>query len=100
MNDGIYCNNIESLAKLKDEDFSGCIWEMSVPPDFIELCSDIDEWRKKNETAESTNMSPFISESFGGYSYSKIVGNTGSAGGNTVSWQEQFRKRLNIWRKI
>lgn len=99
-NDGVYRNSPESLSQLKDEIFDGEIHSMAVPSSFLKLCEDIDVWRKKNESADSTNMSPFISESFGGYSYSKTGGKTGSNGGNTVTWQEQFEKRLNIWRKI
>lgn len=99
-NDGIYCNNPKSLSQLKDEIFDGEIHSMAVPPAFLKLCEDIQEWRKENESADSTNMSPFISESFGGYSYSKTAGKTGNDGGNMVSWQEQFEKRLDIWRKI
>lgn len=101
LNDGVYCNTPESLTKLNNEIFSGEIHAMSVPPDFLKLCEDIDNWRTKNESADSVNMSPFVSESFGGYSYSKNGGRTGgSDGGNAVTWQEQFEKRLNIWRKI
>ena len=72
---------------------------MGVSRDFEELCNDISAWREKNEAADSANMSPFSSESFGGYSYSK--GSSGSSGGGSgVTWQDQFRARLNTYRRI
>lgn len=99
LNEGVYQNTPESLELLKDEEFEGEIWEMAVPDAFLSLCKDIDQWRSENESADSVNMSPFTSESFGGYSYSK--GSSGnSENGNSISWQSQFAKRLNIWRKI
>lgn len=101
MNDGVYCNCPEDLKTLQNEEFDGCIWEMSVPPAFLKLCEDIQAWRSKNESIESANMSPFTSESFGGYSYAKSNSKIGeSNGGNTVTWQGQFSSRLSTWRKI
>jgi hypothetical protein len=99
MNDGVYCNDSESLAILTDETFTGAIWEMSVPRAFLKLCEDIDAWRTKNESADSANMSPYMSESFAGYSYQKGAGASAN-GGAAISWQGQFAKRLNAWRRI
>lgn len=99
LNDGVWQNTSEDLAQLRAETFTGEIWSMSVPRDFEDLCNDIEAWRKKNEAADSANMSPFTSESFGGYSYSK--GGSGSnGGGSAVTWQNQFRSRLNTYRRI
>lgn len=99
MNDGVYCNDSESLAILTDETFTGAIWEMSVPRAFLKLCEDIDAWRTKNESADSANMSPYTAESFAGYSYQKGAGASAN-GGAAISWQSQFAKRLNAWRRI
>lgn len=100
LNDGVWKNTAEDLAKLQAEEFDGQIWSMSVPRDFEKLCDDITAWREKNESADSANMSPFNSESFGGYSYSKgSNGNSGSNGAN-VSWQYAFSARLNTYRRI
>lgn len=101
LNDGVYCNCPEDLKTLQNEDFDGSIWEMSVPPVFLKLSEDIQAWKTANESTESINMSPFTSESFGGYSYSKSSGKTNADnGGNAVTWQKQFSDRLNTWRKI
>lgn len=99
LNDGVFQNTTEDLANLRPEEFTGEIWTMGVSRDFEELCNDISAWREKNEAADSANMSPFSSESFGGYSYSK--GSSGSSGGGSgVTWQDQFRARLNTYRRI
>lgn len=82
---------------LKDEDFKGTITCMAVPTDFVNLCNEIEQWQKKNGAVESNNMSPYQSESFNGYSYSK---GAGSSDGATVSWKNAFRSRLNEWRKL
>lgn len=100
LNDGVYCNCTEDLKILQNEKFSGAIWEMNIPPAFLKLCEDIQKWSTKNESVDSLNMSPFFSENFGGYSYSKSAGRTGNTGGNNIIWQKQFSDRLKIWRKI
>lgn len=97
LNDGVWQNTAEDLAQLRPETFTGEVWSMSVPRDFEDLCVEISAWRDKNESADSAAMSPFTSESFGGYSYSK--GGT-SNGGTAVTWQAQFRSRLNTYRRI
>lgn len=99
LNDGVWQNTSEDLANLRNETFDGEIWSMSVPRDFEQLCDDINAWRKENEGVSSPNMSPYNSESFGGYSYTK--GGSGSkSGGTAVSWQGQFAARLSTYRRI
>ena len=100
LNDGVWCNNQADLAQLRAETFTGSIWTMGVPRDFEALCDEITAWRAKNEAVDSANMSPFSSESFGGYSYSKASGGSSGGGGAGVSWQDMFRPRLNTYRRI
>lgn len=98
-NDGVYKFG-ESL-ELTDETFTGAVWAMAVPKEVIALAADIKEWADKYQAIDSVAMSPFNSESFGGYSYSKSSG--GSASGNvdlSGTWQGAFADRLNHWRKI
>lgn len=101
-NDGVYCNNEDGLKELKSESFTGAVWAMAVPPEFITLCKEIEAWCAANMGADSVNMSPFTSESFGGYSYTK--GGKGSSqngsGSAAVTWQDQFAARLNPYRKV
>ena len=90
-NDGVYQY---PAAELTDETFDGIIWAMAVPKEVIALAEEIRTWQEKNGEASA---SPYQSESFGGYSYTKA---NDSVTGSAVSWQTAFRSRLNIWRKI
>ena len=94
-NDAVYKYPALNLI---DETFTGQVWAMAVPPTFIALCTEIEEWQEKY--GELT-MSPYSSESFGGYSYTKASWN-GSNGQVTpgTTWQSVFGNRLNHWRKI
>lgn len=89
MNDGVYRYPYSGLT---DETFSGEIWALAVPPTLIALAADIEEYEKK---AKET-VSPFTSESFGGYSYTKATDSNGSP----LTWEKVFARRLNKWRKI
>lgn len=91
-NDGLHQYQ---LGKMRDETFFGSIWALSIPPALISLTSEIESWREKNEAAV---LSPYQSESFAGYTYTKRSGN-GSAG-ELNGWQDAFRGRLNAWRKM
>lgn len=99
LNDGVWKNTPDDLANLRNETFTGQIWSMSVPRDFEQLCEDIAAWRMKNEAVDSINMSPFNSENYGGYGYSKGSASS-NGGGSAVTWQSQFRSRLNTYRRI
>ena len=86
---------------LADETFDGTIWAMAVPPSVIALSEQIDAWNAKYGTVDSQAMSPYNSESFGGYSYSKSGGGSGSGSSSpTATWQSMFASALNRWRKI
>lgn len=104
LNDGVYTyhsNGIKNdddtaVAGLSDEEFSGMVSAMAVPPSVIALAGEIQEW--VDTYAESVN-SPYQSESFGGYSYTKASGGTGN-GASSVGWEDVFSKQLNRWRRI
>lgn len=87
----VFCDGVYRYgdALPADETFDGAIWAMAIPPTLEELAAEIEEWKQKN--AEAIN-SPYQSESFGGYSYTK--------GSDSASWQGVFAKRLNRWRKL
>lgn len=101
LNDGVY--KVSELAtKLHNETFHGAIWLMSPPADFLSLVEEIESWQDANGKADSANMSPFQSESFGGYSYSKGSTNSNSQAGvsSVPTWQSQYASRLKIYRRI
>jgi hypothetical protein len=88
-NDGVYkypCNN------LTDESFTGEVWAMAIPPALIALADQI----KTYAESEPAKPSPYISESFGGYTYTRSTDEYGTA----ASWQKVFRSQLNRWRKL
>ena len=91
-NDGLYQY---PAADLTDETFTGMVWALAVPKAVVSLAEDIAAWEEKNGEAVA---SPYQSESFGGYSYTKR--SAGSDGGALNGWQDTFRGRLNDWRKL
>lgn len=91
-NDGVYCSNEELL--LEDETFDGAIWLMAIPKDFLAIAKEIEDWQTQYAKALT---SPYQSESFGGYSYSKA---SGKNGGGAVTWQDAFASKLNLYRRI
>lgn len=99
-NDGVWQWNSEGIEGLSnEEEFEGAVWLMRVPRDFLTLVKDIETWQEKYGAVDSAANSPFQSESFGGYSYSKSSG--GSSNGSTsITWKTAFASRLNKWRKI
>ena len=81
----------------RDEEFEGEVWSMAVPPDVVALADEIAAWNEKNGKADSEAMSPYSSESFGGYSYSK---GSSATGGSGVSWSDVFGSRLSRYKKL
>lgn len=88
-NDGLYRYPADDLT---DEVFDGAIWALAIPKAVLSLAEEITAWQEKNGDA-----SPYTSESFGGYSYSKA---TNTQTGQAATWQDVFRGRLNTWRKL
>lgn len=94
-NDGVHRYPANNLT---DETFTGQIWAMAVPPAVIALADEITAWIDKYGDAMN---SPYQSESFGGYSYSKGSGqNSSNNSSNLADWRVVFGSRLNHWRKI
>lgn len=88
-NDGLF----KFPTELKDETFSGAVWLCAIPEAVVQLAQEIENWQT---TYGKQAASPFQSESFTNYSYSK--GSGGSSG--DTSWQTVFASRLAPWRKI
>lgn len=88
-NDGVYQY---PAASLTDEVFEGAVWAMSLPPDLIALSAEIEEYNK----SDAGKPSPFTSESFGGYAYTKAT----DANGAPIGWKKAFASRLNKLRKL
>lgn len=87
-NDGLHRYGDE----LKDETFAGTIWVLAVPPAVVNLAEEIAAWQ-----AENGKAAPFVSESFGGYSYTKAVNKNS---GLPAGWREAFAAQLAPYRKM
>ena len=95
--DGIYNDDDTLAAGLTDEDFAGSVCALAVPPAVTALSEEIANWVEANGDVIN---SPYNSESFGGYSYTKST-NGGNGTANVLSpWQSQFAGQLNRWRKV
>lgn len=90
LNDGVYQYPVNGL---NDEVFTGEIWRMRIPESVMGLAVDIEAFNAD----EANSPTPYTSESFGGYSYTKGKGGDGVS---VYGWQDAFRSRLNRWRKV
>lgn len=110
-NDGVYVSSTNTpedntslknaSGELKDESFNGSIWALAIPKEVVALSEEIAAWKAKYEGADSAALSPFNSESFGGYSYSKSGGGSGASNGTGAGgWQGAFANQLARYRKV
>ena len=97
LSDGVYKYGTDELA---DEEFDGAIWLMRVPTDVIAITGEISEWMEKYGGVDSTANSPYNSESFGGYSYSKSSGGNAESASSGPAWASAFGSRLARYKKI
>lgn len=76
-------------GELTDETFSGIVWEMLPPAEFLDLAKDIETWLSQYEDAVKA---PYVSENVQGvYSYKRQDG---------FDWRLVFRQRLNRYRRL
>ena len=92
-NDGLHKYG-DADDKLQNETFAGTVWALAIPKTVVELSAKIEDWQNKNGEAV---VSPYSSESFGGYSYTKA---TDPATGAVATWETAFRSQLNPYRQI
>lgn len=86
-NDGLHRRGEEQLT---DEEFTGTVAPLAVPRALVEMSVEIKDWCTANPATDK------ISESFGGYSYSRASSASGGAAGG---WQAAFAARLAPWRR-
>lgn len=89
LNDGVHQY---PAADLRDEIFTGAVWAMAVPPDVVALSDEIKAYCE----SDAAKPSPYTSESFGGYAYTKATGKNGAA----ITWQSVFARRLDAYRRM
>lgn len=88
-NDGVHQYPVADMA---DETFTGAVWAMAVPPAVVALADRIKAYCE----SDAGKKSPFSSESFGGYSYTKATG----ANGAPVSWEKVFSDDMKPYRRM
>lgn len=94
-NDGVHKYPCANLAT---ETFNGSIWSMAVPSAVIDLAGEVASWVEKYGGVDSPNMSPYTSESFNNYSYSK--GSKSGSEGDGGTWQSVYSSKLNRYRRL
>ena len=72
---------------LPDEQFTGRVWLLKPPADFLALCEEISTYDDKNPAGA------YMQESFGGYSYMRR-----NSGERSTAWQDVFSGRLASYR--
>ncbi len=107
LNDGIYTwhasirgignDDDTGSADLADEVFSGAVYGLSVPPQVVALSMEIGEYVTKYGDALA---SPYTSESFGGYSYTRASASKADGSSGAAGWEDVFRTRMDRWRKV
>lgn len=95
-NDGIYKYGDEDAPDLTDETFHGAVWALAIPPAVISIATEIIKWNADNA---ATLASPYQSESFGGYSYTKATAG-GSGTQQALTWRNVYAAKLARWRKL
>lgn len=88
-NDGVHKYGESDLT---DETFDGAVWAMAVPPAVVALSEEI----KAYNESDAGKASPYISENFGGYGYTKATGSNGKV----LTWKSVFSDALNRYRKL
>ena len=86
-NDGVYKIGTDTMT---DEVFTGRVWLLSPPADFVALAEEIRAWDEKNAP------SVYTAENFGEYSYSRA----GDGAGGVATWQSVFSARMRNYQKL
>jgi hypothetical protein len=85
--------------ELTDKTFQGSVWLMDIPDAILKANQWAEQWMEKNGGVDSAASSPFQSESFGGYSYSKGNNSVGKVGVGLFD-QANFVGMLAPYRKL
>lgn len=72
-----------------DERWTGRVWLLAPPEDFLALCRQIADW------AAQAPEAGVLRESFGAYSRTAVT-----TGGRPVTWQEAFAQALRPYRRM
>lgn len=97
---GVFKKGTDLVGTTKDIE-RGAVWLMDISQAVLDLAKEIADWQALYGAVDGTMLSPYTSESFGNYSYSKRgSGSSDGSGGGSPSWQDTFAARLALYRKI
>lgn len=88
-NNGVHHLTGGALPAAVDEAWTGRVWLLAPPQDFLDLCARIASWSDAHQDAG------VIRESFGAYSRT-----CASAAGRAITWQEAFSADLAPYRRM
>lgn len=93
LHDGVWALSGDMLQGaqdgMKDDSFTGFVFELHPPGDFLRLCEEISSYDDAHPVGEMQ------SETFGDYSYTRA-----SSQGGEQGWQSAYRKRLDAYRRM
>lgn len=72
------------------ETFTGRMWLLHPPDEFIALCEEIDQYAARNAAGA------YVSESLNEYSYQRATDKSG----RVIGWQDAFSERLIPYRRM
>lgn len=90
-NDGVH---MYPFYDLQDETFTGAVMPMRIPPEVMQIAAEV---QRIEAEGGNTSVSPYTSESFGGYSYTRA---TDSNGVPLSDMSLLVNQRLEKWRKM
>lgn len=90
-NDGVH---MYPFYDLQDETFVGSVWALRIPPELMSIAAEIQG--SMDEEALGGGLSPYISESFGGYTYTRATDKNGVP----ADWRTLYARKLDKWRKM
>lgn len=91
-NDGVH---MYPCYTLQDETFSGTIYALQIPPELVEIATQLATSRNTAAASgEATN--PYIMESFNGYQYTRAT----DAHGAPADWRVLYASKFDKWRKL
>ena len=77
------------LPEVPDMSFTGTVWHLAPPADFLRLCDEIAAWQEKHPRTAC------LTETVGGYTRTMAQGRHGPA-----DWTELFAPELARWRRM
>lgn len=83
-------NEDGEIPDARDETWTGRVWLLAPPEDFLRLCGEIADWCGQHPDAALRR------ESFGSYSMERAVGDSGLP----MRWQDVFRAELIPYRRV